>query len=52
MAFALVVFSPTVWGAIDHDAVHARFVRATGVLSEYRGRPQIRIDDPKSLVTR
>ncbi len=50
--FPVVVFDPKVWAAIDHPSVQAAFVRVTGVLTEFRGRPQIKIEDPSAISTR
>ncbi len=39
--FAVVVFDPKVWSALDLPAVEARFARVSGIVSEYRGRLQV-----------
>ncbi len=37
--------------AIDHDAVAARFVRVSGIVSEYRGRLQVVLESATDLST-
>ena len=51
-AFPVVVFDETVWAGLDLAAISRRFVRVTGVLSEYRGRPQIKLASAEELSTR
>jgi hypothetical protein len=46
------VFDETVWAGLDLAAISRRFVRVTGVLSEYRGRPQIKLASAEELSTR
>lgn len=50
--FPIVIFDPRVWAGIDLEPVATSFVRVTGTLSEYRGRPQLKVDDPEAISTR
>ncbi len=50
--FPVVVFDEVVWKALDHLAIASRFVRVSGRLSEYRGRPQIVLESAADLSTR
>lgn len=50
--FAVVVFDPKVWGALDLPAIEARFARVSGIVSEYRGRLQVVLEKAEDLSTR
>ena len=50
--FPLVIFDGPVWAGIELAPIEASFVRVTGTLSEYRGRIQMKIDDPKAISTK
>lgn len=52
LSFPLVIFDGSVWAGIDLAPIEASFVRVTGTLSEYRGRAQIKIEDPKAISTK
>jgi endonuclease YncB( thermonuclease family) len=49
---AVVVFERAVWAGVDHAAVARRFVRATGVVSSWRGRLEMRLASGEDLSTR
>jgi endonuclease YncB( thermonuclease family) len=51
-SFPLVIFDGAVWAGIDLAPIESSFVRVTGTLSAYRGRMQLKIDDPKAISTK
>ena len=50
--FPLVIFDGEVWAGIELAPIEAAFVRVTGTLSEYRGRAQLKIEDPGAITTK